>query len=221
MSWIKSKVVMLSTISGNDFPILQNTNGRGNSLHKPTENYYYTEDYLKESKFKAQHLYFLSNEEIKGGDWCVINYEFDSTRHADKVKSITPKGMFLTTESNYELMANRCKKIISSTNEKLNLPTPSKEWIDQYIKAYNTGNPIEEVMIENENVYKAVKTDISETRTSFVIIKVNEANEITIKSIKDSWNREEVDKILEEYRVYTWKEGCTQMELENWKSKNL
>jgi hypothetical protein len=43
----------------------------------------------------------------------------------------------------------------------------------------------------------------------------------TSKELKDSWNREELDAILESYRVFVWKNGCTKADLDVWKRQNL
>jgi hypothetical protein len=255
MSWIKGKVVMLPIKGGENFPILLNTNGRGDSLHKPTENYYYTEDYLKESKFQAQHLYFLSDEEIKEGDW-IINHGFttsfvdkaekkflDLYNHSDICKIIAITDKAITYYSDVE---------INGFSGDMTFPEPSKDFIKKWIEEYNKGNKIEEVMVEHDselihgrlaiNPFSGkhdtilgmneekdmVFFDNSQTPYSIKsvklvnpIIKVNETNEINIKTVKDSWTREEVCVKLREFRLHAWKEGITAMELENWIDKNL
>lgn len=118
---------------------------------------------------KVHHLYITSDEEIKEDDWYIgdnIIYNL-----VTKTNGMNPQ------------------KIISTTNPTLNLPQPSKSFIDKYIEEYNEGNPITEVMVEYET------KNISDDEGFFNvkdILKVNSDNTINIKSIKNSWSREEV-----------------------------
>ena len=91
------------------------------------------------------------------------------------------------------------KKIIASTNELLNLPSPSNSFIEKYIEEYNKGQAIEDVMIKMNTIGCA---------DSFLTlypngIKINpKYNTITIRRIKDSWNREDIKELLFEYTKY-------------------
>jgi hypothetical protein len=79
-----------------------------------------------------QHLYIISDEEIKVGDWCIDKNNCIYKQETDKI--------FQTfTNSN---------KIITTTDKSLELPEPSPEFIDKFIREYNKGNVIEEVMVE-------------------------------------------------------------------------
>jgi len=93
---------------------------------------YFTQDYLKSANAKSYHLYVLLDDEIKEGDW--IYYELDR-----KVSQI--KSMYIHKEwANITKNGVFCKKIIATTDTSLNLPQPSKQFIEKYIEEYNKGN---------------------------------------------------------------------------------
>ena len=139
-----------------------------------------------------QHLYFLSNEEIKEGDWC----------YNSKRKSIElGKYMIGTNEFIF------CKKIIATTDTSLTiidyvdceypLPQPSKQFIQKYIEEYNKGRVISEVEVEYEDKFLGYFPNITATGTGSepkykIQPKLNPDNTINIKPIKDSWSREEM-----------------------------
>jgi len=95
---------------------------------------------------EGYHLYVISNDEINKNDLCVINYEYNG-KYVSRAKHLTPSKLFMCTEDNYELMTNRCKKIIAATDKSLKLPLLDNESIDFFIK--NQGN-IKDFEIEHE-----------------------------------------------------------------------
>jgi hypothetical protein len=128
-----------------------------------------------------QHLYIISDEEIKEGDWCIIN---DSIRIGKYDGNINK---------------NWYKKIISSTDSNLNLPQPSQSFIDKYIEEYNKGNIITDVMVEYDTTL-GDKEDENQNLIPINIIKVNSKdNTITIKKVKDSWNKDEVNALIRRF----------------------
>lgn len=131
------------------------------------------------SSFKPQHLYFLSKEEIKEGD-----YVIDSM------------GELFGPYEKGDIIGKEAKKIIATTDTSLKLPQPSKEFIKAYIKAYNEGKPITKVLVE-----MSASFDMSEQYELTPILKVNSSNEITIKKIKNSYTREEVIELLSKHFV--------------------
>lgn len=147
-----------------------------------------------------QHLYFLSNEEIKEGDWCYhpeVSQEYSIvTKEGTKTGLHPTQGVFQwksTTNPWYK----KAKKIIATTDLSLNinnysdvdrlidfeynLPQPSQSFIQAFIKAYNEGKPITKVLVE---CWAHTEEDIQ--------LKVNLSNEVTIKKVKNSYTREEV-----------------------------
>lgn len=143
----------------------------------------------------AQHLYFLSNEEIKEGDWYLNN---DVLFRADNVFD----------NGNNPNQNKYNKKIIATTDESLKIPydgtTPiSKDWSgkslprpsNEFLKKYCELGGIDEVIVEYEEYDWNEYTDTYWNSK----LKVAPDNTITIKSIKDSWNREEVVKLIKEF----------------------
>ncbi len=161
------KVVMLPTTQyaplaiGNTLKQLELT---ANSEDKNQEwlNPYYT----------AQHLYILSNDEIKEDDWVI-----DETGKLNQVKSIesrennnlrynfTSKTFGLKDETSLGNPNNFYKKIVVSTDSSLktiiprhndfdseySLPSIPQSFISKYIEMYNAGTPITEVALEVED----------------------------------------------------------------------
>lgn len=112
----------------------------------------------------SQHLYILSDEEIKVGDWFV--------GFADgSIKPFVMQADESTVEiNNWQLNIkgySSNKKIIATTDRSLGLvvdqngcpmqayskflPQPSQSFIDKFVEEYNKGNVITEVMVEYES----------------------------------------------------------------------
>ena len=132
------------------------------------------------------NLYIISDDEIKLFDWVYNNKE-------NIVEQITSKTQLIfVLEENKENQT--FKKIIATTDASLGLPQPSQQFIEEFVEEYNKGNTIEWVDVE----YICVGYDTSvEGNPNIFIPKVNSKNEIFIRKIKDSWNREEVIILLE------------------------
>lgn len=156
---------------------------------------------------KRFHLYVLSNEKIKKGDYYID--DINEVR-----KSITSDKEYWESRPNY-------KKIIATTDKSLNLYQIPENFIRHYINKYNQGNIITEVLVEYNYLgglggqYQIKK------------LKVNPDNTITIHPVKDSWNREEVISLLEcgmtlgiYYEKYGSELSPTE-ELEGWIRDNL
>ena len=150
-----------------------------------------------------QHLYFTSNEEIKEGDWCYhpeLSQEYSIvTKEGIKTGLHPTQGVFRwksTTNPWYK----KAKKIIATTDKSLGLPEPSKRFLEVYVDAYNEGKKIEEVLVEMEDFGE--EDWAGDDYTGEPIwrhdwrVKVKSDNTITIKKVKDSWNREEVIELL-------------------------
>jgi hypothetical protein len=174
-------------------------------------------------QIKPQHLYILSNDEIKEGDWCV--------------KMSTNSVLFVDCEDN-EKLANELsfnyKKIIATTDNFLGyvhqgamsqrfftLPQPSQGFIEKYVKMYTQGNPITEVLVEYQNRYEG---ETGPTRFLGCFPRINpKDNTITIHPVKDSWSREEVIELLREvhYLEKGFSKSQTKAILDKWIKENL
>ena len=170
-----------------------------------------------EAKPIYQHLYILSDEEIKEGD-IILTKEYGVWEYR---KAPCPLP--------YWGNSNGCKKIIATTDSSLNLPSISQSFVKKYIEEYNKGNIITDVMVEYDefvlennnpkqfriNRYftdKCEMTGIERDAVEYFVdggltvrsmllrnitiissLKINSKdNTITIKKVKDSWTREEL-----------------------------
>ena len=158
--------------------------------------------YIAEFDWKPQHLYITSNEEIKEGDWIyhlsrkeVFRiHHFDSSNNSKTI--VTSDKDFLDLPNIFiKVLVSDCKKIIATTDKSITinnydssdedavvncyLPQIPQQFIEKWIEEYNKGNVITEVMVEY-NKKGIIQRGRGGERT------------ITIRKIKESWNREEV-----------------------------
>ena len=143
--------------------------------------------------YEPQHLYFTSDEAIREDDLC-LDIETNEILRASKMDTIPINRGQIN------------KKIIASTDTSLGLPQPSTAFIEKYISEYNKGNVIEKVMVDHYknhiNVYKEsipidCKVSYFNEFGEFEGLKVSKDNIITISKVKDSWNRKEIEKLLD------------------------
>ena len=143
--------------------------------------------------FKHQHLYIISDDEIKKGDYYII----------DNIPE-------LLKNNGLRFIDNYCKKVIATTDTSLEprnlygnsglfktkLPRPSQQFIKKFVEEYNKGNIIEDVLVEYE---EGKSYSGNEGLIIKEWLKINpKDNPITIKKAKDSYSREEVDRMLDE-----------------------
>jgi hypothetical protein len=166
-----------------------------------------------------QHLYIISDDEVKEGDW-FINEQIDG----DKV----------IWQHNGNIIPNsNPKKIIATTDNSIGIkpftvfPQPSPQFIQKYIDEWNKGNKIEWVNLE----YEAIPNEFDNPFTNPKgldnfedakwELKVDKNNYITLTKIKDNWNREEVIQLLQSYREFVWGNGATLFDCTKWIEENL
>ena len=129
---------------------------------------------------KAQHLYIISDDEIKEGDWIM---------HADK--NIFLHNLPCGNNLHWWI------KIIATTDTSLNLPQPSQQFIEKYIQAYNKGEIITDVLVEYEaDLSTITKVDYGLQHWDYKLKINSKDNTITIKKLKDNWSREELEVIF-------------------------
>ena len=132
--------------------------------------------------YQPYHLYFLSDEEIKEGDWVLETLNkviFQVKGKSNDYKNSTFKKIIATTDRELRNGGQVCK-----------LPQPSQLFLEKYVEEYNKGNQIKKVMVEYENQYY-------DGEQWFYKVKVNSKdNTITIRKVKDSLSREEVEYLL-------------------------
>ena len=210
--------------------------------------------YIPKLKHGNQHLYITSDEEMKKGDYV---YVACSEVNVYGIRQITEyyNGQFLFDDKS-QIDMDYCKKIIATTDTSLKihhfnkgvfknleylLPHPSQEFIETYVKTYNEGNPITEVIVEYEIICGRCYSNTDECwsakecsrKTDFpdiVKLKVNSDKTINIKPIKDSWSREEVKQLLNKFSIdcfkiakesVIWGEDYPQIVSDKWIENNL
>jgi hypothetical protein len=162
----------------------------------------------------AQHLYILSDDEIKVSDWYMVLPE-DSVRqcnmkfhpHRDFKKIIASTDPSLSLQCKYcgrikvisSGLCGNCGRFSSNL-----LPSPSQSFIEKYVEEYNKRNKIEDIMIEyEEETNTQIANEIPLGLHIPEHIKINSKdNTITIKKIKDSWTREEVVDLINKAIVF-------------------
>ena len=182
----------------------------------------------KDSTVQFWNLYIISDDEIKLFDWVYNNKENIVEQITSKTQLIfvleenkenqTFKKIIATTdESLYFKDTNKNPKqymgsyISMSLGE--NLPQPSKQFIQKYIEEYNKGRQIIDIIVEYEEIiYNPEKEREYQSNDRIYIedcdkqtrLKINyNDNTITIKKVKDSYTREEVEKLCKK----AYKEG--------------
>lgn len=157
--------------------------------------------------YQPQHLYIVSDDEIKEGDYVYDSYK-NSVYQATKVvihnmKSLDYeqylKKIIATTDSSLEVL-NYHPEITLDTYKRTLLPQPSQQFIEKYIESYNKGEVITDVLVEYEaDLSTITKVDYGLQHWDYKL-KVNpKDNTITIKKLKESWNRKEVTDLIKSF----------------------
>lgn len=185
--WNKAKAILLT--SNQEVNSLYDYNNKDLLFHYNKDGYNKLE---AEKEFTQHyHLYIISEDEIPKGltDKCVIH-------NLDNKKIIVNPSYLMVNE----------KLVIASTNKSFELPQIPQSFIEQYITEYNKGNIISDVLVEYEECYdelKAVNLNIKDYTsdeyhklTKSSKLKINSDNTINIKTVKDSFSKEEVKTLL-------------------------
>jgi hypothetical protein len=98
------------------------------------------------------------------------------------------------------------------------LPQPSQQFIEKYIEEYHKGKTITDVLVEYASIGPGFH--------AWYDVKINSKdNTITIKKLKDSWNKEEViEQMWLAYKAANTlfeDESPLRLEFDNWIDKNL
>lgn len=172
----KSQVVMLPT---NEKAILGL-----NSIHN---HLFFANDMAEIPTQKYQHLYFLSDEEIKEGDWVYDG----SDEPYQWTKGDVEDCLYNLDAKDYK----GCKKIIATTDNLLlkdnwlhpemkeYVPRPSQGFIEKFVEEYNKGNIITEVMVEYYySTFGSNKEELTDNQK--LVPKINpKDNTITIRKV--------------------------------------
>ncbi len=175
-----------------------------------------------------QHLYIISDDEIKEGDWYITDNNRILQCKEVLMDIVYGKGDYGRNKSGIK------GKIITTTGSSLiitiyekgswrNLPQPSQSFIEKYVESYNKGQQIVDVMVEYITHNRSGFEDPSVNR-----LKINpKDNTITIKRVKDSWSREEVENLVFTALYAGYSNGSLESSdfkeriVNSWISKNL
>ena len=172
------------------------------------------------------NLYIISDDEIKENNTHFYNPHSGqlhiSGNHTDYIA----------------INKNGCKKVIATTDEtlyltfnngktdlKFVLPKPSDSFISKYIEEYNKGNIITNVLVEyelvsNEEYFLNTINPDDDVPYFDENLKINpKDNTITIKKVKDTYTREEVENLI--YSAMKDKCYTTIAEWKKWIEENL
>lgn len=156
----KRKVVMLPTNEKADlgFYYMYDTDYLGLKSKATT--------YTKDRFSKFQHLYIISDEEIKEDDWFLLGNKNSTPFQKRKCgfipdfekgdrKIIATTDSSLNTNSIYGINSFDAamfggKSEIIKLPQIFNLPQPSKEFVEVFVREYNKGLEIKEVLVEYE-----------------------------------------------------------------------
>lgn len=165
--------------------------------------------YYTDAGFTYNHLYITSDEEIKEGDWYIddtntIRQSVTSdgdywSRRKDYKKIIATTDKSIAVQKDSITICSGKSRINTYPTEKTIIPSPSPEFVQAYIKAYNAGKPITDVMVEYTPTTETVYELGIDCSVVVPILKVDSNNCITITKVKDSWTKEEVIAILHKY----------------------
>jgi len=221
----KAQVIMLPTEKGTS-SIAKSINHNILSLYNKNDDKY--------NQWINQNLYITSDDEIKEGDWFIDNnqiFKCNDIKLGYWNVGESNKSDAISSEFRKHEIDN-CKKIIATTDTNISSKEitpfgrqfikPSQQFIEKYIESYNAGQVINDVLVEYEDKFigKCIPDENGCHCYDKNIVKINpKDNTITIKKLKDSWNREEVIILLNKLNN-TLNIG-SDLTLEQWIEKNL
>lgn len=146
--------------------------------------------YYTDAGFKCCHLYVLSDEEIKEGDWCY--YKGHLVKACNKsFNDGTWKKIIVTTDESLAVSKPfETKDMGTLGNSLIPLPKPPQSFISLYIEEYNKGNMITKIMVEYES--KPIYVNNGSMAPIDYQLKIHSDHTINVKLVKESWSREEV-----------------------------
>lgn len=160
-------------------------------------------------------IYIVTDDEITDSDWVIDLL-------SKEVRQIFEKDMISVSHVN-RYHKDIYKKIIATTDESIGitdysvspvrnfikLPKPSDSFIKKFIEEYNKGKELVNITVEYEEWnWNPIDAEYAEI---LYRVKVHSSeNTITIRKIKKSWNREEMEQIVKvlHFRFKATKEEC-------------
>ena len=146
-------------------------------------------DFYKSNIYwQPQHLYFISDEEIKEGDWQINHL-------TNKISNRTNKFI--------EVGKQNCSKIIATTDSSLNLPRPSNEFIIAYCNIINNNAKCDEVLVKYVESYANPYDEFNNIAPFDTILYVAPDNTITVYPISNKVFTFKEEELLELLKTFT------------------
>ncbi|MEK6829062.1 MAG: hypothetical protein AABY15_02965 [Nanoarchaeota archaeon] len=140
-NYILHQIFMCQTENGFEYPGIAQSIGHKKAFGAKIEELYGWVDCAIRTGHITNHLYIVSNEEPKDGDWCYNGKDY---------------FVFIFDETAPRVGA----KIIATTNPNMNLPKIDIRFVDDvYVKSYNKQNIIVEVLVEYDKESGKLYTD--------------------------------------------------------------
>ena len=172
-------------------------------LHRNGAGYFYYKDHPTLSLMtEAQHLYFLSDEEIKKGDCKLcLNDNFISQYQSNKsIESDTIckdcKKIIATTDSDLEIYKLFSNKVSADFSY---LPRPSNSFIEKFVNEWNKGNKTDKLLVRIEMERYNVNVAVDGFRWKLTVAP---DNTITIKPLVVKgkvYTTDQVEQLLNDY----------------------
>lgn len=161
--------------------------------------------FIANSPGEPRHLYFVSYETPKEGDWFIAN---EAARKCIRIEE--GNYPYVTIQGNEEVKHFHTwkTKIIASSDQSLGLPLIPQSFIEQYVKAEGK---IDEVYVETEILgYKKGNTRITSGKhtiefddaedKSIEVIKTTKDNHVIISLAEQKvYSREQVEVVLKNF----------------------
>ena len=153
----------------------------------------------KDSTVQFWNLYIISDDEIKEGDWYFDGTDFihKKSKHNNTLVDGNKQAKKIIATTDISLINRRQMTFMDEATEWIyDLPQPSQQFIEKFIEEYNKGNTITDVLVEyelisNEEYFGNTVNPDDDVPYFDERLKINHKdNTITIKKVKDSWNRE-------------------------------
>lgn len=165
------------------------------------------------------HLYILSDDEIKEGDWILETLNkviFQVKGKGNDYKNSTFKKIIATTDKSLGYEESIYDPRSKTGGKWIELSQPSQSFIEVFVREYNKGNIITYVMVEYEEIHRDTDDIIGMDGEPNGLpyyecnLKVNpKDNTITIKKVKDNFNLKELeDALVRHYLDIGSTKGC-------------
>lgn len=185
MEIVKAKIVMLPRSKGQNKSSIKLYQGE----------LFYDFEHFMSGDAAHQHLYVITDEITKGGDWFYNKYDHkigqygirqkpEQSPYVSKIIATTDVSLKIPSGEPYESQ-DLMKSVIYPTKEMPQIP-------NSFIKNYCKAGGIKKVLVELEEYGEELGSDPAYYGLPSHRIKVNSSNEIVVRPIKDSWTIEEI-----------------------------